>query len=269
MKKALSCLCLAAAGLLSLPASAGLFDDSEARAQAAALKTQVDAQAQGLVDLSSQISALKEQIRELNGQIDTLKYQNAQLGKRQQDLYLDLDSRLSALEPNHPAVALPAAAGTEAAPGTAAPGNGKTPAAAGAAAPPAPAAGQAAASATDPVAAEKAYTEALSLFKKGKYKEAGEGFAAFVRNWPDDEFAPSAQFWLGNVKTAQGKCEEAIKAHREVLARWPKSDRAPDALAAIASCQRDLGKNAAAKKTVAQLIGQYPDSPAAKAAQSH
>ncbi|MDR0997251.1 MAG: tol-pal system protein YbgF [Zoogloeaceae bacterium] len=247
MKKALFCLALATASFASAPTHAGLFDDSEARAQAATLKTQVDAQAQGLVDLSSQITALREEIRTLTGQIETLKYQNEQLGKRQQDLYLDLDTRLSALEPNRPAA-------TAATAGEAAPASANA-----AAAPAAPA---------DPVAAEQAYSEALSLFKKGKYKEAGDGFAAFVRNWPNDEFAPSAQFWLGNVKTAQGKCEEAIKAQQIVLARWPHSDRAPDALAAIAGCQKDLGRAAAAKKTIAQLLEQYPDSPAAKEAQS-
>ncbi len=231
--------------LLAAPAArAGLFDDTEARQQIADLKTQseqrFDTQAKAQLELASQIMALREELARLRGQVETLTYENEQLKKRQQDLYLDLDSRLRKLEPSPPA-ALGAAPAAEGGSGEAAP----------------------AARGGDPVAESKAYEAALNLFKGAKYKEAAQAFEGFVKDNPQSDLAPNAQFWLGNAWYAQKDCKKAIDAQLVVTTRWPDSARAPDAMLAIANCQRDWGNVQAAKRTLGNLVAKYPDSKAA------
>lgn len=230
--------------LLAAPAAqAGLFDDTEARQQIADLKTQsderFDTQAKAQLELATQIMGLREEIARLRGQIETLTYENEQAKKRQQDLYLDLDSRLRKFEPTPPPA--PAAQGTE---------EG---------APAQAAANQSA----DPVAESKAYEAALNLFKSAKYKEAAQAFEAFVATYPNSDMAPNAQFWLGNAWYAQKECKKAIDAQLLVTTRWPDSVRAPDAMIAIANCQRDWGNIQAAKRTLGNIISKYPNSQAA------
>lgn len=226
--------------LMAAPAAhAGLFDDAEARQQVIDLKTRVeqqfDTQAKGQLELATQIQALKDEISRLRGQIETLTYENEQNKKRQQDLYLDLDSRLRKLEPAH-ATTEPATSGTEH--GSAAPQ----------------------ASSGDTAAESKAYEAALTLFKEGKYSEAGTALEAFVKNHPDSALAPNAQFWLGNAWFAQKDCKKAIDSQLVVVNRWPNANKAPDALLAIANCQKSWGNTQAAKRTLETLLEKYPDS---------
>jgi tol-pal system protein YbgF len=221
---------LCAGALLIAPtAQAGLFDDDVARQQIINLQAATDARVETLtkaqLELATQLMGLREEISRLRGEIETLHYENEQAKKRLQDLYLDLDSRLTPLE--------------------------------------SPRSGAALAPTTDPVVENNAYESALNQFKAGKYPAAASAFAAFVQSYPDSDMAPNAQFWLGNAWYAQQKCKQAIDAQLVVTTRWPDSARAPDALLAIANCQRDDGNNTAARRTLVNLVEKYPTSQAA------
>ncbi|MDR2637090.1 MAG: tol-pal system protein YbgF [Zoogloeaceae bacterium] len=227
--------CLAA--LLAMPvARAGLFDDSGAREQIAALKQEteqkIDTLSKAQLELATQILGLREEISRLRGDIETLKYENEQAKKRQNDLYLDLDSRLSRFEGRSGG-------------GVSSSGGERPPAVA------------------NTEAESAAYEDALNQFKAGKYKEAAKSLAAFVQDYPASEMAPNAQFWLGNAWYAQNKCKEAIDAQLALTTNWPDSPRAPDAMLAVANCQRDWGNAAAARRTLSNLVEKYPDSQAA------
>lgn len=93
-------LLLAALGVAQ--AQAGVFDDDEARRQIAdhRIKTEArfDQQAKAQLDLSTQIQRQAEEIARLRGQIETLTYELETAKKRQQDFYLDLDTRLRKFE---------------------------------------------------------------------------------------------------------------------------------------------------------------------------
>ncbi|WP_415033835.1 tol-pal system protein YbgF [Azonexus sp.] len=229
-------LCLLSA-LAAQPAWA-LFDDKEARQWISDLKikseARFDQQAKAQLDLAGQIQHQAEEIARLRGQIETLTYELEQARKRQQDFYLDLDSRLRRLEPQN---AAPVSAGEN-------PGS--------------PAATQAA-----PGAESAEYDAALELFKSSKYPAAAKAFKTFVEQHPDSALAPNAQFWLGNSWYAQRNCTKAIEAQSFVLSRYPHSDKAPDALLAIATCQQDLGNPKGANQSWQQLLEKYPNTPAA------
>ena len=95
-------IALLLAALGAAQAQAGVFDDDEARRQIAdhRIKTEArfDQQAKAQLDLSAQIQRQAEEIARLRGQIETLTYELETAKKRQQDFYLDLDTRLRKFE---------------------------------------------------------------------------------------------------------------------------------------------------------------------------
>jgi tol-pal system protein YbgF len=223
-------LALAALSLGAHNAQAGMFDDDEARRQIADLRIKTEAkaeqQARAQLELQTLIQRQTDEIARLRGQIETLSYELETAKKRQQDFYLDLDSRLRKFE---------------------------TPAAA-----PAPA--------VDTASEEQEYEAALGHFKAGRYKEAAESFAAFVHKHPASSLAPNAQYWLGNAWYAQRNCASAIEAQSIVTTKYPDSPKAADAWLAIATCQKEMGNPAAAKRSLETVIKSYPGTTAAETA---
>lgn len=223
-----------------------LFDDDEARRQIIELRTRnnerFDTQSKAQLDLANQIEALKSEVARLRGQVETLTYELDTAKKRQQDFYIDLDGRLRKFE-TAAAEARPSA--DAAAPAGAQPAAKK---------------------AADPAEEARAYEAALNLFKTGKYKESAAAFDAFVKDHPDSDLAPSAQYWLGNSHYGLRDCKKAIDAQKQVISRWGSHPKAADAMLNMASCQQELGDAKVARQTLEMLIAKYPGTPAAEAA---
>ncbi len=223
-------------------AQAGLFDDDEARRQINdhRIKTEarVDQLGKSQLDLANQLQRQSEEIARLRGQIETLTYELETAKKRQQDFYLDLDTRLRKFEPQ---------AGGSAAVD---PANGaNSPAAA-----------------ADPTRESKDYEAALNQFKAQKYKEAAWAFSAFVKKYPDSSLAPNAQFWLGNAWVAQRNCAKAIESHSVVTTRYADSPKAADSWLAMANCQQEMGNPTAARRSLETVVAKFPNSQAADTA---
>lgn len=220
---------------------AGVFDDEEARRQIvdqrikteARFDKQAKAQEQlnlSLLELASQIQRQADEMARLRGQIETLNYELDTTKKRQQDFYLDLDSRLRKFE----TVAASASAAVESA---------------------------------NSAKEGQEYEEALNLFKTSKYKESATSFAAFVAKYPESTLAANAQYWLGNAWYAQRNCNKAIEAQSIVTTKYANSTKAPDAWLAIATCQQELGNPTGSKRSLESVIAKYPNTPAAETAQ--
>lgn len=248
-------LVLLSLALLPLPAAAGLFDDTEARRQIAELReqtkqaTELQAQAKARLEtlesalrmqleLANQIEALRGELARLRGQVEVLQHEAGTGQKRQRDYYVDLDTRLRALESateklaRAPAIAPPPSEAPK----------------------------------SDPAVITREYEAALALFKDAKYKEAQTAFAGFVERHPDDPLAPSAQYWLGNSHYALRDCKKALSAQEVVVEKWPDSNKTPDALLVIGTCQKDLGNAKASRKTFEALLAKYPATEAASKA---
>jgi tol-pal system protein YbgF len=229
------------AALGAAQAQAGVFDDDEARRQVTDLRVKTEArfdqQAKGQLDLSGQIQRQADEISRLRGQIETLNYELETAKKRQQDFYLDLDTRLRKFET------------ADSANPTVNPENGPN-----------------SKPATDPAKESQEYEAALNQFKAGKYKEAAAGFGAYVQKYPASSLAPNAQYWLGNAWYAQRDCKRAIEAQSVVTTKYADSAKAPDAWLAIATCQQELGNPTGAKRSLETVIAKYPTAPAADTA---
>ncbi len=126
---------------------------------------------QNMAQLVYQIQQLQQEIQRLNGELEMQKHAMDAMNKRQRDLYLDIDQRLSRLQPGSgsrvspstgvkpPAMPAPRVATTPPAPAPAMPGVPVTP--------------------PDPKKEAQAYQSAFNLLKQGRYPESIKAFSAF------------------------------------------------------------------------------------------
>lgn len=227
-------------------ASAGLFEDDEARRAIlelrqtiASMQQQSDAAAlrageenaqlkRSLLDLQNQLEALRAELAKLRGQDEQVVRDVAEVQRRQRDLAQGLDERLRKLEPVKVQV------------------DGR-----------------------DIVAEpseKRDFDAALAVFRKGDFVNAQVVLVDFLNRYGQSGYRPSALFWLGNAQYATKDYKEAIANFRALVAASPDHLRAPEALLAVANCQIEMKDAKAARKTLDELVATYPNSEAAAAA---
>lgn len=211
-------------------------------------------QNQQLLDLLQEVETLKSEVAKLRGQAEVQLHQLDTLGKRQNDLYIDLDQRITDLgkagKPAEATEAVPAAAASQPA---AASGTPKPDAASGPAAAPKP----------DPAAESRAYEAALNLFRDANYAGAIASFRGFLKAYPDGELASNAQYWIGYSYYALKDYKSALAHQQKLVAMYPTSSKVPDSLLNIATSQIALDNLVDARKTLEELVARYPDTNAA------
>ncbi len=252
-------------------AHAALFGDDEARRQIAVEKQRVNelkneltkqqeavdarigkleeaAKAQPQLDLFTQLEALKLEMNRLRGQFEVLNNAIENTGKRQRDMYIDLDTRLRRLEQQG------------------ALGSAPVPAAAAAVVPaPVPAASPPAAVATaaDPGAENHTYDAAQGQRRIGNYQGAIVAFQNFIKQYPKSNLAPRAQYWIGDSYFNLRDLKLAIASQQALIKTYPDSPSVPDAMLNIASSQIEMGESITGRRTLEDLVAKYPVSDAA------
>ena len=242
---------------LAQPAWA-LFGTAELNKQMQAMQQRVDAldvrlgkletamqQNQQLLGLLGEVETLKAEIAKLRGQAEVQMHQMDTLGKRQNDLYADLDQRIADLaKAGQPAPAADPAPAVDGAP----------PAASVAAGDPQQA---------DPQAESSSYEAALKQFREANYAGAIAGFGGFLKAYPASALASNAQYWIGYSYYALKDYKTALAHQQKLVAAYPASAKVPDALLNIAANQLALDNPDGARKTLEGLVAQYPGTPAA------
>ncbi|WP_199102697.1 tol-pal system protein YbgF [Aquitalea sp. ASV11] len=241
-------LALSAALLLTLSACATTSDIEATRyqidqvnRQANARLTEVESKLSNekLLEMVNQVESLKAEVAKLRGEVEVANYNLQTTQKRQNDLYNDLDGRLSHLE----------SAGKEAAAQQAASQ---------------PASSQPAAANDTQTSPD--YDKALNLLRARDFAKATAALSLYIQQNPNAPQAIDALYWLGVAHTAQRQYDAAIEIHRRFAEQYPDNPKAPDALRNVANCQRDLGQVDIAKATLKRLIKLYPSSSAAQKA---
>lgn len=246
-----------------------------------ALEQQQQRSDQGTLNLVNQIQNLQGQLRDMQGQIEELQHKLQESDQRQKDQYVDLDSRLSRLEGNHPAGAAAGIAPAAAASTASAPPPLNVPSAPAASAPsparavPAPQPALAAAAVPAPAAApanpavaeQTAYDHAFQALRDGDYAEAARRFRAFMAQYPDGPLAPNAAYWLGESYYVTQNFQVSLQTFQSLLARYPGSPKAPDALLKVGYCQYELKQWAAARATLEAVAAKYPNTTVAHLAE--
>ncbi|WP_417696038.1 tol-pal system protein YbgF [Pseudomonas sp.] len=205
--------------------------------------------------LFNQLQQMQDQISRQQGAIEVLQNEVSRMKQESLERYQDLDRRIgtgvapAATPENSPA------GGDLNAPGAAA--------GAGASAP-APAAGGEPA---DPAKEKLYYDAAFDLIKAKDFDKASLAFAAFLRKYPNSQYAGNAQYWLGEVNLAKGDLQGAGQAFAKVSQLYPKHAKVPDSLYKLADVERRLGHTDKVKGILEQVVAQYPGTSAAQLAQ--
>lgn len=110
------------------------------------------------------------------------------------------------------------------------------------------------------------YAQAKEKFDRGAYDTARELFQSFLNEFPKDENADNAQFWIGEVYYREKWYEKAILEYQKVLERYPKGNKVRGALLKQGFAFLNLGDKDNAKLILRELVRKYPDSSEAKIA---
>lgn len=204
-----------------------------------------------ITELTMELDEVRRENRQLRGSIESLGNEIEQLKRKQRDIYIDMDQRLSAGQGAAEVAAPAVAASVAAQAGTSAPV-------------------ERAVAAVDPARVDRAqvqaeYQAAYDLLspQQKRYEDAAKAFAVFLQKYPQDELAPNAQYWLGESHYVSQHNAEALQAFEVVVSRYPDSTKAPGALFKIGRLQQAAGNNDAARASYEKVLRDYPDSPAA------
>lgn len=228
------------------PASAGLFDDDEARKAILDLRQKVQVTEQklaeetrraseesaqlqrSLLDLQNQLDATRTELARMRGQSEQMTRDVAELQRQQKDAVQSVDERLRKFEPSRVTV------------------DGRE-------------------FVAEP-AEKQAYDNAMAVFRRGEFAAAQVAFVDFLNRYPKTGYRPSALFWLGNAQYATNNYKDALASFRALVAMGGDHQRVPEAILAIANCQLELKDTKGARKTLDDLIATYPSTEAAQAA---
>ncbi len=234
-------LCLAVTS-----ASAGLFEDEEARRAILEVRERVEAmrvqaeqsvtraadenstQRRGVLELQNQIEGLRSDVAKLRGQNEQLTRDVSDLQRQQKDTAQSMEERLRQFEPVKVNV------------------DGRE-------------------FSVQP-AEKREFEAALTVFRKSEFAAAQTLFVEFLKRYSQSGYSSSALFWLGNAQYATRDYKEAMINFRALIARDAEHVRAPEAVLSIANCQLELKDTKAARKTLEDLMKAYPQSEAAVAA---
>jgi len=212
---------------------------------------------------NSQIGTVAQQTQGLS---DNLQDVQARVGKLQQQLtdmqntLQSIDSKVSNAAPQNGAA--PVNPGTSGNPG---PGPGPSTQNDGA---PAPNNGNAASPAgMAPISADTLYQNGLRDYNTGNYDLAHQEFADYIRNFPSNDLASNAQFYLGEILYAQKDYKDAINAYDAVLTNYPNSFKLSDSLLKKAMAEEELHMKVSAARDYRAVVRRFPGSSASRRAQ--
>lgn len=272
----------------------------------------------GLLNILNELQNLQQEVRELRGEVEQQAYIIEQMKKRQQNLYNDLDQRISGTSPNDgeqeiqpEEVVVPkktaaeiSAKEAEIVEGNDAPSieisvrkkaaveSSNTGSANGSSAiqpvetyvansekpsqtkknqtdqniDPATGYPEQASQVNAGSNEEDSYSEAFTLLKQGQHEKARGQFRAFLKQYPDSQYADNAQYWLGEAYYAKRDFESAIKEYKLLLSHYPDSGKVSHAQLKIGYCYDELGQKDYARGELEDLISRYPGTSAANLA---
>jgi len=217
-----------------------------------------------LTDLMLQVDQLKRENSELRGQIEVQNHAIEALKRRQRDLYIDIDSRLTAMQSSAESsesastqVRAPAAMPTTAAAPAPTPSGSSTEV-------------TPVNQATSTTSAEQAeYEQAFKLLSPSqkRYPEAIKALSAFLQKYPQSKLADNAQYWLAEANYVSQQNDVALVEFNKVVVLYPNSPKVSGALLKIGYLQHAAGNNAEAEKALKKVINNFPGSSAASMAE--
>lgn len=214
-------------------------------------------------DLVLRLNTLQREVQQLRGEVEVQNHAVDALKKRQRDLYLDVDQRLS----NISAGVVPATPGVETpaeVPAQASVPSASTPPREPVQTPvviQSPTGG-----AVDPVVEEAEYRAAFEMLMQRRYGDASKAFRDFLAKYQGSAFSDNAQYWLAEASYVTRDFDSALVEFRKVIQDYPQSSKVPDAMLKTSFIQYEKQQWPEARETLEILINNYPNSTASRLA---
>lgn len=118
------------------------------------------------------------------------------------------------------------------------------------------------------ISADTLYQNALRDFSTGKYDLARQEFSDYVKNFPTNDLASNAQFYLGEISYAQGDYQDAIAQYEIVMGNYPRSFKLAAALLKKSFAEVELGMKSTGIRDLREVLRRFPGSDEARRAQA-
>ncbi len=208
-----------------------LAENQLARAGSQPSRQQGNAQA----DAYYQMQVLQQEVLELRGAVEELRHEVKRLKQQRTDDYMDLDRRIARLSGEQPREVPPE--------------GGNTGGADAGSAAPTPAPSAPAASADE----RERYDASFELAKGGDYDGASREFKRLLNDFPNGQYAPNANYWLGEIALVQGNLEEARQWFAALLDGYPNSTKVWDGRYKLGTVYHQLGEDDRARELLQQV----------------
>ena len=104
------------------------------------------------------------------------------------------------------------------------------------------------------------YTDGRDQLTRGSSATARIYFQELLTNYPTSDYAPDAQFWIGESFAKEKNLPAADAAYAAVVSAHPSAAKAPTALYKRAQLMLQQGNSPQAKQLLEQVIARYPRS---------
>ena len=118
------------------------------------------------------------------------------------------------------------------------------------------------------ISADTLYQNALRDFSTGKYDLSRQEFGDYLKNFPANDLASNAQFYLGEISYAQGDYQDAIAQYEIVIGNYPKSFKLAAAQLKKAFAEIESGMKSTGIRDLRELLRRFPGSDEARRAQA-
>ena len=209
-----------------------------------------------ITSVTQTTQGLQDNLQEVQARVGKLSQQMTDM----QNLLQSIDAKVSG---SAPAGGVPAPQGGT--PNTYNPGApAMSPNASAPAGPaPSPAAGGAP-SGLPSISADTLYQNGLRDFTSGKYDLARQEFSDYMRNFPTNDLASNAQFYLGEIYYAQNDFTNAIMAYDNVLMNYPRSFKLAASMYKKGTAELELGLKASGVRDLREVVRRFPSSDESK-----
>jgi tol-pal system protein YbgF len=235
----------------------------------AAMRTLVQQSLDSVNKLSGEMASVQKTVQEVQantgsridnisqqtqGLSDNLQDVQARVGKLSQQL-TDVQSLLQSIDGKISGAGAP---GGAPGPGGLQPGGALAPNGGNTAMPPS----------MPPISADTLYQNALRDYNTGKYDLARQEFSDYIKNFPSNDLASNAQFYLGEVAYAQGDYKGAIDAYDIVLVSYPNSFKLGASLLKKGLAELQVGMKTSGTRDLRDVVRRFPNSDDARRAQA-
>jgi len=118
------------------------------------------------------------------------------------------------------------------------------------------------------MSAESTYQNAYRDMQSGQMDLALQEFSDYLRYFGNTDYAPNAQFYIGDIYLRKGDTDNAIKSFDAVLEHWSENNKTPDARYMKGRALVQAGKPTAAAQEFREIIKRYPDKDVAAKAKA-